>query len=160
MNLQKWYSPIATLFGVGRWPYAPGTAASVIALPIAWLIVTLTGSPFLLLFAGLLVNAIGAWACELYARDKGEKDPSECVIDEVAGQWIACAFIPTHSTLVYTLVGYSLAFILFRIFDILKPWPISAAERLPGGIGIMADDFVAGLAAGAIIAVLANLGLV
>jgi phosphatidylglycerophosphatase A len=58
------------------------------------------------------------------------------------------------------LLGYSLAFVLFRVFDILKPWPISAAERLPGGIGIMADDFVAGLAAGAVIAVLAHLGLV
>jgi phosphatidylglycerophosphatase A len=160
MTLRSTYTAIATVFGIGRLPVAPGTAASVIALPIAWLIVALTGSPFLLLLAGLLVNAIGAWACELYSRDKGEKDPSECVIDEVAGQWIACAFIPTHSTFGHTLLCYGLAFVLFRVFDILKPWPISAAERLPGGIGIMADDFVAGLAAGAIIAVLAHLGLV
>jgi phosphatidylglycerophosphatase A len=160
MNQQKVYTAIATVFGVGRLPFAPGTAASIVALPIAWLIVALSGSPFLLLFAGLLVNAIGAWACELYSRDKGEKDPSECVIDEVAGQWIACAFIPTNSSIGFMLLGYSLAFVLFRVFDILKPWPISAAERLPGGIGIMADDFVAGLAAGAIIAVLAHLGLV
>jgi phosphatidylglycerophosphatase A len=160
MTLRSTYTAIATVFGVGRLPIAPGTAASVIALPLAWLIVALTGSPFLLLFAGLLVNAIGVWACELYSRDKGEKDPSECVIDEVAGQWIACAFIPTNSTFGYMLLGYALAFVLFRAFDILKPWPISAAERLPGGIGIMADDFVAGLAAGAIIAVLAHLGLV
>jgi phosphatidylglycerophosphatase A len=160
MNQQKTYTAIATVFGVGRLPFAPGTAASIVALPIAWLIVALSGSPFLLLFAGLLVNAIGAWACELYSRDKGEKDPSECVIDEVAGQWIACAFIPTNSSIGFMLLGYSLAFVLFRVFDILKPWPISAAERLPGGIGIMADDFVAGLAAGAVIAVLAHLGLV
>ncbi|MGD0867048.1 MAG: phosphatidylglycerophosphatase A [Rhizomicrobium sp.] len=160
MNQQKVYTAIATVFGVGRLPFAPGTAASIVALPIAWLIVALSGSPFLLLFAGLLVNAIGAWACELYSRDKGEKDPSECVIDEVAGQWIACAFIPTNSSIGFMLLGYSLAFVLFRVFDILKPWPISAAERLPGGIGIMADDFVAGLAAGAVIAVLAHLGLV
>ena len=138
----------------------PAQRPASIALPLAWLIVALTGSPFLLLFAGLLLNAMGAWACELYAHDKGEKDPSECVIDEVAGQWIACAFIPTHSTFVFMLLGYALAFVLFRVFDILKPWPISAAERLPGGIGIMADDFVAGVAAGAIIAVLAHLGLV
>ncbi len=160
MTLRSTYTAIATVFGIGRLPVAPGTAASVIALPIAWLIVALSGSPFLLLLAGLLVNAIGAWACELYSRDKGENDPSECVIDEVAGQWIACAFIPTHSTFGHTLLCYGLAFVLFRVFDILKPWPISAAERLPGGIGIMADDFVAGLAAGAIIAVLAHLGLV
>jgi phosphatidylglycerophosphatase A len=90
--------------------------------------------------------ASGIWACGVHARKVGLYDPSECVIDEVAGQWIA--LIPI------ALMGhardwrhYGLAFLLFRLFDIWKPWPISAAERLPGGLGVMMDDIVAGFAA-------------
>jgi phosphatidylglycerophosphatase A len=81
-------------------------------------------------------------------------DPKECVIDELAGQWIACAFAPLSP------VAYLLAFILFRAFDITKIWPVSRAERLHGGLGIMADDVVAALMAGAIIAVPAHLNLI
>jgi len=108
----------------------------------------------MLLVAGLAANAIGAWACEVYAREKGASDPSECVIDELAGMWIACAFAPL------SILAFVLAFILFRIFDIAKPWPISRMEHLPGGLGIMADDFIAAMFAGAIIAVLAHARLV
>ncbi len=156
MNQKKIYTAIATVFGVGRFPVAPGTIASVIALPLAWLIATAGGNwgRLWLLMAAIFVNALGCWACELYSNETKVKDPSECVIDEVAGQWIACAFAPT------SLFAYAIAFILFRLFDILKPWPASAAERLPGGLGIMADDVVAGLMAGVIIAVLAHLRLV
>jgi phosphatidylglycerophosphatase A len=150
------YTGIATVFGIGRLPFAPGTAASIVALPFAWVIATAGGSwgRFWLLMAAIFVNALGCWACELYAHDVQKKDPSECVIDEVAGQWLACAFAPT------SLYAYAVAFLLFRVFDIVKPWPASAAERLPGGIGIMADDVVAGLMAGVVIAVLAHLQLV
>jgi phosphatidylglycerophosphatase A len=157
MNLRTTYTAVATVFGVGRFPFAPGTAASILALPVAWLIATAGGSwgRVWLLMAAIFVNALGCWACELYAHETQVKDPSECVIDEVAGQWIVCAFAPSTS-----LYAYAVAFLLFRMFDILKPWPISAAERLPGGLGIMADDFVAGLMAAAIIAVLAHLTLV
>jgi phosphatidylglycerophosphatase A len=155
MNLKKGYTSIATVFGVGYSRIAPGTAASIVALPFAWLI-AISGGRFALLLAAILATASGAWACELYAHEKKENDPSECVIDEVAGQWIACAFVPSNDV----LLGYALAFVLFRAFDIVKPWPISAAERLPGGFGIMADDVVAGLFAGIIIAILAHLGLV
>jgi phosphatidylglycerophosphatase A len=155
MNLKKVYTSIATAFGVGYSRIAPGTAASIVALPFAWLI-AISGGRFALLLAAILATASGAWACELYAHEKKENDPSECVIDEVAGQWIACAFVPSNNI----LLGYALAFVLFRFFDIVKPWPISAAERLPGGFGIMADDVVAGLFAGIIIAILAHLGLV
>jgi phosphatidylglycerophosphatase A len=155
MNFKNAYTPIATVFGIGYLPYAPGTAASIVALPLAWGIAVF-GGRFLLLFAGILVSAIGAWACEIYSQEKKEKDPSECVIDEVAGQWIACAFVPWPST----LFAYAIAFVLFRVFDITKLWPVSAAERLPGGFGIMADDLVAGLMAGIVIAILAHLQLV
>lgn len=143
----------ATVFGLGYAPVAPGTVASGVALFLAWPLAIWQGR-FALLLAGILASAIGAWACELYSREKGEADPSECVIDELAGQWIACAFAPPF------VPAFLLSFVLFRIFDIWKPWPISAAERLPGGFGIMADDIVAGLFAGAIIAVLAHAQLV
>lgn len=148
---------ISTVFGLGSIFPAPGTAASAVALPVAWLIVHLgsaawVGRGFLLL-AGLIVFAVGAWASELYARAESRPDPSECVVDEVAGQWVACAFAPA------SLLGFAIAFLLFRAFDISKLWPVNLAERLPGGLGIMLDDIVAGLMAGAVIAVLAHTGI-
>jgi phosphatidylglycerophosphatase A len=144
---------IATLWGLGRARYAPGTVASVAALPLAWAI-ALLGGRVSLLVAAIAALAIGAWASEIYARETNNSDPSECVIDELAGQWIACAFAPL------SLLAYALAFFLFRVFDITKPWPIRRIERLHGGIGIMFDDVAAALLAGAIIAVLAHLDLV
>jgi phosphatidylglycerophosphatase A len=149
----KLSAAIATVFGIGRIPVAPGTVASVVALILAWPIV-IYGGRFGLLAAGIAASAIGAWAGEHYANDTKQADPSECVIDEVAGQWIACAFAPV------SFLAFLLAFVLFRIFDILKPWPISRLERLPGGVGIMADDIAAAVAAGAIIAILAHLRIV
>jgi phosphatidylglycerophosphatase A len=145
---------IATVFGVGLSPTAPGTAGSVVALPFAWLIAMWAGR-FGLMLAAIVVLGVGAWACEIYARRKGEVDPKECVIDEVAGQWIVCAFAPL------SLPAYALAFVLFRVFDILKPWPINWVERnTPGGLGIMLDDVAAGLMACVIIVALAQFGLI
>jgi phosphatidylglycerophosphatase A len=144
---------IATVLGVGRLPTAPGTAASIIALPFAWIIAAFAGR-FALMFAAIIVMGVGAWACEIYARESGQRDPSECVIDEVAGQFIICAFAPL------SILAYFAAFILFRIFDIVKPWPISLVERrVPGGLGIMADDVVAALMGCIILVVLGHLGL-
>ena len=144
---------IATVGGVGYAPYAPGTAGSIVALPFAWLIAYGTGR-FALMLTAVLALAIGAWASELYTAQTKRADPSECVVDELAGQWIACAFAPT------TLSGYALAFLLFRLFDMWKPWPIGAVERLHGGIGVMADDVVAALVAGAILVGLQYFGLI
>jgi len=144
---------ISTMFGVGYAPYAPGTVASLVSLPLAWLIAW-EWSRLALLVASILALAIGGWASELYARQAQKPDPKECVIDELAGQWIACAFAPV------SIPAYILAFVLFRIFDITKLWPVNRAERLHGGLGIMADDVVAALMAGAIIAVLAHLALI
>jgi phosphatidylglycerophosphatase A len=143
----------ATLFGIGRSPAAPGTVASIVALPIAWIVMKL-GGPVALVVLALITAAFGMWACDVYARATGTHDPSECVIDELAGQFIACAFAPL------SLPAFALAFVLFRLFDISKLWPISAAERLRGGLGIMADDLVAGLFAGLIVAVFVSVGLV
>ena len=102
------------------------------------------------MLAAIIAFAVGAWASELYVARTKANDPCECVVDELAGQWIACAFAPV------SLAGYVLAFVLFRLFDIWKPWPIRHVERLHGGLGIMADDVVAALMAGAILAVLAH----
>lgn len=149
----KFHQALATLFGIGHAPVAPGSVASAAALILAWPIVW-WGGHFLIFMAGLAAGAAGAWACGLYTREKKEADPSACVVDELAGQWIACAFAPL------SFPAFILAFALFRLLDIAKPWPISRLERLAGGLGIMADDLAAGLAAGAIIATLAHAGLV
>jgi phosphatidylglycerophosphatase A len=143
---------IATLGGLGRIRPAPGTLASFLTALAAWGIAA-TGERVLVLLAGIGAMAIGGWAAEHYARERGVTDPSECVIDEVAGQFLACAFAPR------TLIGYALAFLLFRALDIWKPWPISAAERLHGGLGIVADDAVAGVLSGLVLVALVLLHL-
>ncbi len=144
---------IATLCGIGRARIAPGTVASLAALALAWPI-ALAGGHYGLAVAAAVASVLGTWGCERYARETGRDDPSECVVDELAGQWIACAFAPV------SLWAFALAFVLFRALDIAKPWPISRLEDIPGGIGIMADDLAAGLIAGGIIAALAHAGLV
>ena len=131
---------LATFFGIGFIRFAPGTWASLAALPPGLALLWLGGVP--LLIAGIIAISIaGVWAGERYATALGLKDPSLVVIDEVAGQWLA--LLPCVA------LGWSeivLAFILFRATDILKPWPASWADRnIPGGLGIMSDDWVAGL---------------
>lgn len=139
---------IATVGGLGRiFPAAPGTLASFMTLFLAWGLGAVHGR-LLIIVGAVTATAVGFWGSDLYARHCSANDPSECVIDEVAGQLIACAFAPR------ALAFYAIAFLLFRLFDIVKPWPISAAERLPGGGGIMADDMIAGLIAGLLILIL------
>lgn len=138
---------IASVFGIGYFPFASGTVASAVAVPLAALILLHSGAIFLAA-ASLIAFALGVWACGDHVRATGREDPSECVIDEVAGQWLACAFAPL------SLPGLALAFFLFRLFDIWKPWPVGWADReLPGGLGVMADDMIAGLMAGMLVAV-------
>jgi phosphatidylglycerophosphatase A len=134
----------ATLFGVGRAPFTPGTAGSVVAVAGAVPIHLLFGSNALLALS-IAAAVFGIWISGDYAHEIGRDDPSECVIDELAGQWLACALAPL------TAWGYGLAFLLFRLFDMAKPWPVSAAEKLKGGLGIVADDMVAGLIAGLVV---------
>lgn len=136
---------VATVFGVGYAPIAPGTVASLVALPAAALILGALG-PIALLAASLAAFLIGVAATGRHAERVGTEDPSECVIDEVAGQWLACAAAPL------SLAGFALAFLLFRLFDITKLWPVSLGERLPRGWGIMTDDMIAGFLAGALVA--------
>jgi phosphatidylglycerophosphatase A len=138
---------IASMFGIGYFPFASGTVASLAAMPFA-VFMLLYGGCILLATASLIAFALGVWACGDHVRATGREDPSECVIDEVAGQWLACAFASV------SLPSLALAFFLFRLFDIWKPWPVGWADReLPGGLGVMADDMIAGLMAGVLVAI-------
>jgi phosphatidylglycerophosphatase A len=152
--LRSLSSLLATFFGVGFIPIASGTFGSAAALPFGFVFVLL-GWP-VVAAASVAATAAGVWACGEHAAKLGVGDPSECVLDEVAGQWIALLPIALYGR-PFDWAPYAVSFFLFRLFDVLKLWPLSAAERLPGGYGIMADDVLAGLiAAGLLWAALAN----
>ncbi|WP_282608265.1 phosphatidylglycerophosphatase A [Pelagibius sp. Alg239-R121] len=128
---------IATWFGSGLLPKIPGTWGSLAALPFAAAL-TWLGGPWLLTAAAVAIFLIGIWASDLYARRLGREDPGSVVVDEVAGQWLT--LVPVALEFEYYLLG----FVLFRLFDIVKPWPVNLADRkLKGGFGIMADDILA-----------------
>ena len=141
-------SLLATFFGIGRIPFASGTFASAAALPFGVLLVIGGLQPLVL--AILIATGVGIWACGEHARKLGVSDPSECVLDEVAGQWIALMPIALYAR-PYDWYLYVIGFFLFRLFDVAKFWPMSAAEELPGGLGVMADDVLAGLIAAAVL---------
>jgi phosphatidylglycerophosphatase A len=131
---------LATWFGCGYSPVAPGTAGSLAALAIGILLheyAGFTGWHFLVLAAVLFVPA--TWAATVTARVKNLKDPQIVVVDEVLGQWIALAGAVTLNW-----KSYLAAFTLFRLFDIWKPPPVRQLEALPAGLGINADDVMAG----------------
>ena len=128
---------IGSAFGLGYAPVAPGTVASA-AAALLYLYVPAIRELVWLVPMILLAVALGVWAGGMMELEYGE-DPSQAVIDEVAGQWIALLFIP------FSPLAVLLAFILFRLFDILKPGPVDWAQRLPGGWGIMSDDVLAGV---------------
>ncbi len=128
---------LATWFGAGLLPKAPGTWGSLAALPFAWIIVRL-GGPDALAAATGLVFLVGIWAAGRAIGATGLEDPQLVVIDEVAGQWLVLLLAPT------TLFHYALGFALFRLLDITKPWPACWADRqVHGGLGVMLDDVLA-----------------
>lgn len=136
---------LATWFGAGYAPKGPGTAGSLLALPFGWALAHLGGQIWLSIGV-VIVTVIGVWAANAYMRQAGEHDPGPVVIDEVAGQWLA--MMPLAAALTWQAV--LAAFVLFRLFDIFKPWPISWADRrIEGGFGVMFDDILAGIAAAA-----------
>lgn len=150
-------APLATLFGLGMKVPAPGTWGSLAALPLAYLLHWLGGFP--LFAAGLAVVTALAWIAtrDYMAGLTDQADPQEVVIDEVAGQMLALlplslglwlAGTPSH---VFPWAGWVGGFLMFRAFDILKPPPISTVERLPGPVGVMADDLLAGVAAALVV---------
>ena len=150
MNLHE---QLATAFGIGRLPKAPGTAASFAAILIAIPVMWLTGFYGIAALA-IIATGAGIWISDVYGQQTGIADPQDCVIDEFAGQWIACAVMamgPAADNMRLAATRFLIVFLLFRLFDIAKPWPVKKAEDLPGGIGIMADDVVAGLIAGFVV---------
>lgn len=129
---------LATWFGSGLAPKASGTAGSFAALPFAYAIQLYYGNSGLFL-ASIIIFFIGWWASNQYMEYyPDEHDPKQIVIDEVAGMWLLLSIHPV------TWYGYAAAFILFRFFDAVKPWPISVADRkIKGGFGVMFDDILA-----------------
>jgi phosphatidylglycerophosphatase A len=138
---------LATWFGCGYAPWAPGTAGTLGALPV-YIVVAHWGH-WGVGAAALVATFVGVWASSVVARDLGRKDPQIVVIDEVAGMLVT--MLPMQRLSWKALI---VGFVLFRILDATKPRPVRDFERLPGGWGIVADDVAAGIAAGAILAVL------
>ena len=123
----------------------PGTWGSLAALPVAWVIHHQTGS-LGLAAAALAIAAVGVWCSSVYIRQSGDEDPGPVVIDEVAGQWLTLVVAPPD------ILYYAIGFALFRLFDIVKPWPVSWADRkVKGGLGVMLDDILAAVYAGAVL---------
>lgn len=130
---------LSTWFGCGFAPIAPGTAGSLAAIPLAAVVAWL-GGPWLLVAVAAAVLIVGILTTGFYARATGVIDPHEAVIDEVAGQCLALAVVPLAP------LPYLIGFLLFRAFDIAKPFPIRWLERkLPSGSGIMLDDIAAAI---------------
>ncbi len=162
---------IATACGLGYLPKAPGTWGSLAAIPIYYWIVTrfplatvserptvaastewavVTALP-----VAIAIALLGLWSSNRAARFSGKKDPQFVVIDEVSGQFLTYLVALAPANWKYLLLG----FILFRLFDIWKPFPARQAESLPGGWGIMTDDWIAGIYAGLGLWLLRVLGL-
>jgi phosphatidylglycerophosphatase A len=143
---------VGTSFGAGLLPIAPGSWASLAALPVAWAIVRLWGVLGLAGAAGITF-ALGWWAAATVAKASGIEDPRAIVIDEVAAQWLVLVPAPLDP------LAYALAFLLFRFFDIWKPWPVRWADRhVKGGLGIMLDDLLAAVYAVALLSGLLAIG--
>ncbi|MCL6583117.1 MAG: phosphatidylglycerophosphatase A [bacterium] len=133
-KLKLW---IATGFGLGYLPFVPGTVGSLGGVVLFWLFHPLTWYLYLLFIASLFF--LGIWAADWAEVVFQEKDSNYIVIDEIVGFLIAAFLIP------WSGLWMIAAFILFRIFDIIKPFPAGRAERLRGGLGIMLDDVGAGI---------------
>ncbi|MEQ8654625.1 MAG: phosphatidylglycerophosphatase A [Kiloniellales bacterium] len=143
MRGRSWQEEVATLFGSGYLRPAPGTWGSLAALPPGVLLLWFGG--FWGLLAGTVIaTAVGIYAAAHHTRRTGTKDPSEVVIDELAGQWIALLPLGLFGE-GHLWYGWIVALALFRLFDVLKPWPCESLERLPEGWGVMCDDLMAGI---------------
>jgi phosphatidylglycerophosphatase A len=125
-------------FGSGLSRFAPGTMGTLVAIPFAPLLKSL--APIGYWGVLIILFLLGIWICGVTAGRLGRHDPGGIVWDEMVGYWLTVAFIPMH------WAWLAAAFVLFRVFDILKPWPIRSVERLfKGGLGIMADDILAAI---------------
>ena len=137
-----------TVLIIGHLPKAPGTFASLFAL---FVIVILRGQPALFLTALIILTLVGVWSSERISKKLGDQDPGLVVIDEVCGMLMSFLFIPISWTSV------AIGFILFRVFDIVKPPPLRLVdEKIRGGLGIVLDDVLAGIYANIALRLLMN----
>ncbi|MEM9796630.1 MAG: phosphatidylglycerophosphatase A [Pseudomonadota bacterium] len=151
---------VATVGGVGKLRPAPGTWGSVAALPLAWL--AIQGGPVLFTVLTVLLLPVGYWATRRVTRGQTDHDPSEVVIDEVLGQWIALLPVAWGAWAAGAPVtalwpGWIAALVLFRLFDIWKPGPVGWMDRRSDAWGVMLDDAVAGVMAAGGVLLLAGL---
>jgi phosphatidylglycerophosphatase A len=126
---------VASVGGIGYVPFAPGTFGAAAGL-VLWMV--LPGAPLVQMLTIVIVFLAGAWSGSVAERHFGRTDPGQVVIDEVVGMLITLFMNPVGWR------GALAAFLLFRLFDVIKPFPANRLERLPGGIGVMADDAMAG----------------
>lgn len=136
MTMSRFGVMVATVAGVGYAPVAPGTFGSAAGLALWWL---LPSAAFLQSGVILALFALGVWAATQAERHFGRADPGAVVIDEVLGTLVTLFLNPVGPW------GALVGFLLFRLFDVVKPFPARQFERLPGGLGIMADDGMAGI---------------
>lgn len=139
---------VSTLGGVGYIRPAPGTWGSLVSLPVAWLLATFLGFGGFVVALALSVP-IGLWAIAEATKGTGDHDPSEIVIDELSGQWIALLPVVYGANLMQVSLltlwpGWVAAFVLFRLFDIWKPGPVGWADRREDPVGTLLDDLIAG----------------
>jgi phosphatidylglycerophosphatase A len=137
-SMREPMTAISTFFGVGLLPIAPGSWGALAAMPLGWLL-GMAGGWVALLIGAVVASVVGWIAADRYVKATGREDPPEIVIDEVAAQWLALTVVPM------TFTAYVVAYAVFRVFDTLKPWPASWADReVEGGTGVMLDDLFAG----------------
>jgi phosphatidylglycerophosphatase A len=151
---------LATVGGLGDVLPAPGTSVGSVAgaAALALLLRLFPGHPMPVVLVGLAALLPAAvWSCGAEAARRGETDPRAVVLDEVAGQWLALGLVAVLRPGAVTVAAIVISFALFRIADVLKPWPIRRLERLPGGWGIVVDDLAAGLLAAVVQLVLVAL---
>lgn len=143
---------VATSFGAGFAPKAPGTAGTLTAIPIAWALARLGTGGFI---AGtLFITLLGTWAAGAFMRATGTHDDQRIVVDEVAGYLVTLLLVPRNA------ITLALAFVLFRLFDIWKPGPIRwIDDHVHGGFGVMADDLAAGVVGAVILFALDHSGV-
>ena len=137
-------SRFAEVYPIGHSKYAPGTMGSLIGVLIGYFLILNLNVKFYLIFL-LIFIIVSYLLCEAHLKFYNKKDPKEVVVDEISGQFIAILGCVQSDKSTYMFLSLLLSFVLFRFFDITKIGPIKKFENLPNGIGIMADDIVAGL---------------
>jgi phosphatidylglycerophosphatase A len=149
----RWATIIATSFGAGFSPIAPGTMGTLTAIPMAWALRRFEWPVFLA--ATIVITAVGTIAASAFQGAWGTDDDQRIVVDEVAGYFVTLLLVPK------TWAAFLLAFFLFRLFDIWKPYPVRLIDRhVGGGWGVMADDLAAGVYGALVLFLLYHFGVV